>query len=173
MVVSGRAPEDARDLLGTALTAPVDPAVRERFIAETGGNPLALVELSRGLTAAELEETFGRRDSRGLWRRLEERFQHRVEGLSADARMLLLIAAAEPVGDPVLLWRAVDRLGVPRDAAGSLGESGLLRVGAEVEFRHPLVRSAVYRLAAIGGRRSGPPALAQGTAPALDSRLPA
>ena len=168
LVVPGLAPEDARDLLGTALTAPVDQAVRERFIAETHGNPLALLELSRGLTAAELEDAFDRRDSRGLWVRLEESFQRRVEGLSADARMLLLIAAAEPVGDPVLLWRVADRLGVSRDAAGSLEESGLLQVGAKVEFRHPLVRSAVYRLAALGARRSVHGALAEVTDPELD-----
>jgi DNA-binding CsgD family transcriptional regulator len=168
LVVSGLAPEDARDLLGTALTAPVDQAVRERFIAETRGNPLALLELSCGLTAAELEDAFDRRDSRGLWRRLEESFQRRVDGMSADARMLLLIAAGEPVGDPVLLWRVADRLGVSRDAAGSLGESGLLQVGAKVEFRHPLVRSAVYRCAALGARRSVHGALAEVTDPELD-----
>ena len=168
LVVPGLAPEDARDLLRTVLTAPLDQAVRERFIAEAHGNPLALLELSRGLTAAELEEAFDRRDSRGLWRRLEESFQHRVQDLSADARMLLLIAAAEPVGDPVLFWRAADRLGVPRDAAGSLEESGLLQVGAKLEFRHPLVRSAAYRLAAMGARRLVHRALAEVTDPERD-----
>jgi hypothetical protein len=168
LVVSGLAPEDARDLLGTALTGPVDQMVRERFIAETRGNPLALLELSGGLTAAELGNASGRDDSRGLWVRLEETFQHRVEGLSAGARMLLLIAAAEPAGDPVLLWRAADLLGVPRDAADPLAESGLLHVGASVEFRHPLVRSAVYRLAALGARRSVHGALAEVTDPELD-----
>jgi AAA ATPase domain len=168
LIVSGLAPEDARALLATAVTAPVDQALRERFITETHGNPLALLELSRGLTAAGLQDVFDRRDSRGLWVRLEESFQHRVEGLSADARMLLLVAAAEPVGDPVLLWRAADLLGVPRDAAGSLEESGLLHVGAKVEFRHPLVRSAVYRLAALGARRSVHGALAEVTDPELD-----
>jgi DNA-binding CsgD family transcriptional regulator/tetratricopeptide (TPR) repeat protein len=168
LIVSGLAPEDARALLATALTGPLDQAVRERFIAETHGNPLALLELSSGLTAVELEDAFGPRDYRGLWVRLEESFQRRVEGLSADARMLLLIAAAEPVGDPVLLWRAADRLGVPRDAAGSLEESGLLRVGAKVEFRHPLVRSAVYRLAGVGARRLVHGALAEVTDPELD-----
>jgi DNA-binding CsgD family transcriptional regulator len=168
LAVSGLAPEDARDLLGAALTAPVDQAVRERFIAETHGNPLALLELSRGLTAAELQDAFDPRDSRGLWVRLEESFQRRVEGLSTGARMLLLAAAAEPVGDPVLLWRAADLLGVPRDAADSLAESGLLQVGAKVEFRHPLVRSAVYRLAALNARRSVHGALAEVTDPELD-----
>jgi hypothetical protein len=163
LVVSGLAPEDARDLLGTAPDAPVDQALRERFIAETGGNPLALLELSAGLAAAEGQDESGRHDSRGLWVRLEESFQRRVEGLSAGARMLLLIAAAEPVGDPVLLWRAADLLGVPWEAAALLEESGLLQVGATVEFRHPLVRSAVYRQSALGVRRSVPawPAPAQ------------
>jgi len=168
LVVPGLAPEDARDLLRTVLTAPLDQAVRERFIAEAHGNPLALLELSRGLTAAELEEAFDRRDSRGLWRRLEESFQHRVQELSADARMLLLIAAAEPVGDPVLFWHAADRLGVPRDAAGSLEESGLLQLGAKLAFRHPLVRSAAYRLAAMGARRLVHRALAEVTHPERD-----
>jgi len=168
LVISGLAPEDARDLLGTALTVPVDQTVRERFIAETRGNPLALLELSRGLTAAEVPGAPDRHDSRGLWVRLEESFQRRVEGLSAGARMLLLTAAAEPVGDPVLLWRAADLLGVPRDAADSLAESGLLQVGAKVEFRHPLVRSAVYRLAALGARRSVHGALAEVTDPELE-----
>jgi DNA-binding CsgD family transcriptional regulator len=168
LTLSGLAPEDARDLLATAPAGPVDQAVRERFIAETHGNPLALLELSRGLSAAEFEHAFDPRDSRGLWVRLEESFQRRVEGLSADARMLLLIAAAEPVGDPVLFWRAADLLEVPRDAAGLLAESGLLQAGAKVEFRHPLVRSAVYRFAGLGARRSVHGALAEVTDPELD-----
>jgi DNA-binding CsgD family transcriptional regulator len=168
LLVSGLAPEDARELLETAVTAPVDQPVRERFIAETHGNPLALLELSHGLAAAELESAFAHRDSRGLWVRLEESFQRRVEDLSPDARMLLLIAAAEPAGDPVLLWRAADLLGLPREAAGPLEECGLLQVGAKVEFRHPLVRSAVYRLAALSARRSVHGALAEVTDPELD-----
>jgi AAA ATPase domain len=168
LIISGLAPEDARELLGTAVTTSVNQAVRERFIAETRGNPLALLELSRGLTAAERQDAFGRHDSRGLWVRLEESFQRRVEGLSADARMLLLIAAAEPAGDPALFWRAADLLGVPRDAADSVAECGLLQVGVKVEFRHPLVRSAVYRLAALSARRSVHGVLAEVTDPELD-----
>jgi DNA-binding CsgD family transcriptional regulator len=168
LILSGLAPEDARHLLRSALTAPVDEAVRERFIAETHGNPLALLELSRRLTAAESQDAFDRHDSRGLWVRLEESFQRRVEGVSADAQMLLLVAAAEPAGDPGLFWRTADLLGVPRDAAHSLQGSGLLQVGAKVEFRHPLVRSAVYRLATPGERRSVHGALADVTDPELD-----
>ena len=168
LILSGLAPEDARHLLRSALTAPVDEAVRERFIAETRGNPLALLELSRPLTAAGSEQAFDRHDSRGLWVRLEESFQGRVEGLSAGARMLLLVAAAEPAGDPALLWRTADLLGVPREAADSLQNSSLLQVGATVAFRHPLVRSAVYRLATPGERRSVHGALADVTDPELD-----
>lgn len=168
LILSGLKPEDALHLLGSALTAPVDEAVRERFIAETRGNPLALLELSRPLIAAGLQDAFDRHDSRGLWVRLEESFQRRVEGVSAGARMLLLIAAAEPAGDPALLWRTADILGVPRDAADSLENSGLLQVGATVEFRHPLARSAVYRLATAGERRSAHGALADVTDPELD-----
>jgi DNA-binding CsgD family transcriptional regulator/tetratricopeptide (TPR) repeat protein len=168
LIISGLEPEDARHLLRSALTAPVDETVRERFIAETRGNPLALLELSRRLTAAGSQDAFDRRDSRGLWVRLEESFQRRVEGMSAGARMLLLVAAAEPVGDPALLWRTADLLGVPRDAAHSLQDAGLVQVGAKVEFRHPLVRSAVYRLATPGERRSVHGALADVTDPELD-----
>ena len=168
LILSGLAPEDARHLLRSALTAPVDETVRERFIAETGGNPLALLELSRRLTAAGSQDAFDRHDSRGLWVRLEESFQRRAESMSAGARMLLLAAAAEPAGDPALLWRTADLLGVPRDAADSLQDSGLVQVGAKVEFRHPLVRSAVYRLATPSERRAVHRALADVTDPELD-----
>jgi DNA-binding CsgD family transcriptional regulator len=166
--IAGLAPEDARRLLESTLQTPVDEVILERFIAETDGNPLALLELSHGLAVADLEGTFDRRDARGLWVRLEESFQRRVETVSPEAQILLLIAAAEPSGDPLLLWRAADLLGVQRRAAGGLEEAGLLRVGLSVVFRHPLVRSAVYGFASPDARRSVHRALAEATDPELD-----
>jgi DNA-binding CsgD family transcriptional regulator len=166
--IAGLAADDARRLLGSALQVRVDEVIVERFIAETDGNPLALLELSDGLAVADLGGMFDRRDMRGVWVRLEESFQRRVEALSPEAQMLLLIAAAEPSGDPLLLWRAADLLGVPPGAADALEEAGLLHAGPSVVFRHPLVRSAVYRFASLDARRSVHRALAAATDPEAD-----
>jgi hypothetical protein len=166
--IVGLSPEDARRLLGSALQAQVDEVILERFIAETDGNPLALLELSHGLAGADLGGTFDRREARGLWVRLEENFQRRVEALDPEAQVLLLIAAAEPSGDPFLLRRAADLVGVQRDASRWLEEAGLLHIGPSVVLRHPLVRSAVYRFASPDARRSVHGALAEATDPELD-----
>src|SRR4051812_31060317 len=106
LAVEGLRNSDARALLGSVLGVPLDERVRERMVAETRGNPLALLELPRGLTPAELVGGFGPLDAPGLSGRIEDSFDRRVAALSADTRRLLLIAAADPVGDPVLLWRA-------------------------------------------------------------------
>jgi len=154
---------DARALLSSAFTARLDDRIRDRIIAETRGNPLALVELPRGLTVEELAGGFGLLDApqRSLPNRLEESFQRRVEALPAAARLLLLVAAAEPVGDPLLVWRAAERLGIESVAAGAT--DGLLTIEESVRFRHPLVRSAVYRSAPVEQRRSVHLALADAT----------
>ena len=153
---------DARALLGSAVRFKLDERVRERIIAETGGNPLALLELPRGLTATQLAGGFGLLGAQGLSGRIEEGFVQRLEALSDDARRLLLLAAAEPVGDPLLLQRASERLGVAVSAVDSETD-GLLAIGERVTFRHPLVRSAVYRSAAVHGRRAVHLALAEAT----------
>jgi DNA-binding CsgD family transcriptional regulator len=158
--VSGLSPGAARALSGSAFSAPVDEDVLQRFIAETGGNPLALLELPRGMTASELTALLDRDDTRQLWVRLEESFRRRIGELDGDASTLLLIAAAEPVGDPLLFRRAAELLGVSAVAVDELGLTGLLDVGAKVTFRHPLVRSAAYRFAAPIRRRQIHEALA-------------
>ena len=166
--IDGLASEDARRLLKSVLRVDVDEAIVQRFIAETEGNPLAVLELSSGLASPDPEGMFSRRDPRGLWGRLEDSFQRRIQALSEEVAMLLLIAATEPSGDPLVFWRAVDLLGLSRDGAGALQEAGLLRVGSSVVFRHPLVRSASYRLASVDARRSVHRALSEAVDPEVD-----
>ena len=146
LVVAGVRNGDARALLSSAVRFKLDERVRDRIIAETRGNPLALLELPRGLRASQLAGGFGLIEAQGLAGRIEESFVRRVETLSDDARRLLLVAAAEPVGDPLLLLAASERLGIALSATD--GETdALLTLGERVTFRHPLVRSAVYRTA--------------------------
>jgi DNA-binding CsgD family transcriptional regulator len=148
------------------LPVPLDERVRERIVAETRGNPLALLELPRGLTPAELAGGFGLPDVPGLSGRIEDSFRRRLEGLPVETQRLLLVAAAEPVGDPVLVWRAAGRLGIAVQAAADT--DGLLTIGARVTFRHPLVRSAVYRAASPDDRQATHRALADATDPEVD-----
>jgi DNA-binding CsgD family transcriptional regulator len=166
LVVEGLRNGDARTLLGSALHVPLDERVQKRIVAETRGNPLALLELPRGLTPEELAGGFGLPDGPGLSGRLEDSFRRRLAGLPADTQRLLLIAAAEPVGDPVLVWRAAGLLGIGVQAAAET--DGLLTIGAEVTFRHPLVRSSVYRAASPEDRRAVHRALADATDPEVD-----
>jgi DNA-binding CsgD family transcriptional regulator/tetratricopeptide (TPR) repeat protein len=166
LVVEGLSDWDARALL--AIQGPLDEGVRDRIVAEARGNPLALLELPRAMTLAELAGGFGRPDAPGLAGRIEESFQRRLDPLPAQTRCLLLIAAAEPVGDPVLLWRAAERLGIGADAATPATVAGLFELGARVRFRHPLVRSAVYRVASPEERRTVHRALAEATDPDVD-----
>jgi DNA-binding CsgD family transcriptional regulator/tetratricopeptide (TPR) repeat protein len=166
LAVEGLGDGDARALLGSVLRVPLDERVRERIVAETRGNPLALLELPRGLTPAELAGGFGLLDALGLSGRIEDSFRRRFAGLPAETQRLLLVAAAEPVGDPVLVWRAAGRLGIGVQAAAKT--DGLLAIGARVTFRHPLVRSAVYRAASPEDRQAAHRALADATDPAVD-----
>ena len=166
LVVEGLRDGDARALLGSAVRVPLDERVRERLVAETRGNPLALLELPRGLTPAELAGGFGLPDALPLSGRIEDSFRRRLAGLPADTQRLLLVAAAEPVGDPVLVWRAAGRLGIGVQAAADT--DGLLAIGASVTFRHPLVRSAVYRAASPEDRQVVHRALADATDPEVD-----
>jgi DNA-binding CsgD family transcriptional regulator len=163
LVIEGLKGQDARALLETVLTGPVDIQVREEIIAETGGNPLALLELPRGLTPAQLAGGFGLPGALVLPGRIEETFQRRVSALPADACRLLLLAAAEPLGEPLLVWRAAEKLGIERAAADPAVDADLVVFGARVRFRHPLVRSAVYRLASAQERREAHRALAEAT----------
>jgi len=154
---------DARALLGTAVRFILDERVRDRIIAETRGNPLALLELPHGLNATQLAVGFGLLGPTVLPGRIEESFVRRLEAMPGDARRFLLLAAAEPVGDPILLWRAADQLGIDPQAVDLAQNAGLLAIGERVIFRHPLVRSAAYRSAAVEDRRAVHLALAEAT----------
>ncbi|HEY2651021.1 MAG TPA: AAA family ATPase [Solirubrobacteraceae bacterium] len=166
LVVGGLPEVDASVLLGSVLGVPLDERVRERLVAETRGNPLALLELPRGLTPAELAGGFGLLDAPGLSGRIEDSFRRRLAELPAETQRLLLVAAAEPVGDPVLVWRAAQRLGI--EVAAAADTDGLLTIGTRVTFRHPLVRSAVYRAASANERQAVHRALADATDPDVD-----
>jgi DNA-binding CsgD family transcriptional regulator len=159
---------DARALLMSAVRFPLDEQVRDRIVAETRGNPLALLELPRGLTAAQLAGGFGLPGAQDLPGRIEESFARRLEALPEQAQRLLLVAAAEPTGDPLLVWRAAERLGITAAVAADTETSGLLAIGEQVAFRHPLVRSAVYRSAAAEERRAAHLALADVTDRQID-----
>jgi DNA-binding CsgD family transcriptional regulator len=166
--IPGLADRDARALLESVLAGPLDERMRDRFVAETRGNPLALVELPRGLTPAQLAGGFALPGAIPLSGRIEASFQRRLDALPADTRRLLQLAAADPAGDPVLLWRAAQRLAIGNQAAGPAAEAGLLEIGARVLFRHPLVRSAAYRSASLQERQAVHRALAEATDPRLD-----
>jgi DNA-binding CsgD family transcriptional regulator len=166
--VEGLGKSDARALLAWALTAKVDHQVQDQIVAEADGNPLALVELPRELAAAQLAGGFGLPGAVVLPSSVEEMFRRRIEALPADSRRLLILAAAEPTGDPVLLWRAADRLGIGAAAARPAVDAGLAEFGARVRFRHPLARSSAYRCAPIDERRAAHAALAEATDPGAD-----
>jgi DNA-binding CsgD family transcriptional regulator len=161
--VRGLRDGDARALLRSAVQFLLDERVRDRIVAETQGNPLALLELPRGLSATQLAGGFGLLGSEPVSGRIEESFERRLQALPQDSRRLLLLAAAEPLGDPLLLWRAADGAGVPASAAAAAEGDGLVSIGARVTFRHPLVRSAVYRSATDPERRTAHLALAAAT----------
>jgi DNA-binding CsgD family transcriptional regulator len=168
LVVEGLGDDDARELLASVISGPLDERVRDRIVAETRGNPLALLELPRGLTPAGLAGGFGLPGALALSGRIEDSFRRRLAPLPPETRRLLLVAAAEPVGEPALVWRAAERLGAGAGAAAPAAEAGLLEIGAHVRFRHPLVRSAIYRTASPPERRSAHGALAAATDPEVD-----
>ena len=168
LVVEGLRDDDAQALLGSVLPTPLDEGVVQRVLAEARGNPLALLELPRGLTASELAGGFGLPIALPLSRRIEESFRRRLAKLPADTRQLLVVAAAEPIGDPVLVWRAAESLGIRGEAAEPAEAEGLLTFGARVKFRHPMVRSVVYHFASLHERREAHRALAHVTDPRLD-----
>jgi DNA-binding CsgD family transcriptional regulator len=168
LMVEGLRDADARALLGTVVPGRMDEQVRDRIVAETRGNPLALLVLPRGLTQAELAGGFGLPSTLPLPARIEASFQRRAAPLGAASQLLLLVAAAEPVGEPTLVWRAAQQLGIGPEAAVPAAETGLLEFGPRVRFQHPLVRSAVYQSASPADRRRVHAALADATDPDLD-----
>src|SRR5580692_8594793 len=166
--VGGLGTAAARALLATVGADPLDERVRARIIEETGGNPLALLELGRGLGVGELAGGFALPDAGDLPRRIEDQYLERLGALPADARRLVLMVAADPVGDVALILRAAQGLGLHIGVLEVAAQAGLLDVGVNVRFRHPLVRSAVYRAAAAPDRRAAHDALAAATDPRSD-----
>jgi DNA-binding CsgD family transcriptional regulator len=159
---------DARELLASANIGPLDERIRDRIIAEARGNPLALLELPRELSSASLAGGFALPGGLPLPSRIEASFGRRVEQLPTETQRLLLVAAAEPIGDPELLRRAAAELGIPMEAAAPSEADDLMVVGTQVNFRHPLLRSAIYRAATPEERRDAHGALAAATDPEVD-----
>ena len=168
LAVAGLDDGDARALLEAVVAGRLDARVRDRIVSETRGNPLALLELPRGRTPDELAGGFGLSGGQALPGRIEERFQQRLSELPPATRLLLLVAAAEPVGDALLVWKAAASLEIEPGASSSAADAGLIELGAEVRFRHPLVRSAVYAAAGREDRRRVHRALAEVTDAAVD-----
>jgi DNA-binding CsgD family transcriptional regulator/tetratricopeptide (TPR) repeat protein len=168
LALEGLPEQDARALLATVIPGRLDARVLDRLVAETRGNPLAILELPRALAATQLPGGFGLDGAYAVPGRIEESFLQRLDALPKDARLLLLVAAAEPLDDPLLVWRAAEQLGIEFSAAAADATDGLLAIGERVMFRHPLVRSAVYRSATLQKRRAVHLALAEATDPQVD-----
>ena len=163
LAVRGLADADAHELLEAGLHAPLDRAVMDRIVADTHGNPLALLELPRAMTPAELAGGFGLPGRMSVTSRIEAGFLRRISLLPAATQRLMLLLAVEPVGDPLVVWRAARSLGMASDAAWPAVDDGLVQLGQRIVFRHPLVRSAAYRRATADERREAHRALAEAT----------
>jgi DNA-binding CsgD family transcriptional regulator len=168
LALEGLGDHAARLLLASAVPGRLDPQVRDRIVVETRGNPLALLELPRGLTPAELGGGFGLPDAGPLASRIELSFLRRLRSLPDETQQLLLVAAAEPVGDLTLVLRAAERVGIGSDAMAPAETAGLIELGVRLRFSHPLVRSASYRAASTEDRRRAHAALAEATDPGND-----
>ncbi|MFD7401882.1 AAA family ATPase [Streptomyces sp. NPDC059866] len=166
--VRGLNERDSGELLDSVVTGPLDPRVRDRIVAETRGNPLALLELPRGLTLLEMAGGFGGLETRPLSSQIEAGFLRRIRALPTETQQLLLMAATESVGDVSLLRHAAERLGIDVETAATEAEAaGLMTLGTWVRFRHPLVRSAAYRAVGFEERRRVHRALAESIDPTL------
>src|SRR5215213_4940992 len=163
LALQGLHEQDARALLASAVPGRLDGRIRDRIIAETRGNPLALLELPRRMTAAELAARFELPAARHLPGHIEDHYLRRAGELPEATQRLMLLASADPMGDATLVWRAGQRLEIETSALGPAEDAQLLEIGARVRFRHPLVRSAVYRAAAPSERRDAHRALAETT----------
>jgi DNA-binding CsgD family transcriptional regulator len=167
IVLGGLGREDAAALLASVVPGRIDARVQDRILAECRGNPLALIELPRATDLA-FGATRARATEAPLIDRLEQQFTVQLRELPDPARQLLLAAAADPVGDLPILWRAANRLGIGLDAATAAESAGLIELRDGVRFRHPLVRSAVYQAAEPGERRVVHEALAAAADPTDD-----
>jgi DNA-binding CsgD family transcriptional regulator len=168
LVVRELADADSRALLDSAVIGPLDERVRDRIVAETRGNPRALLEVACGLTPGDLAGGFGLPGAAAPLDRTEETFGQRLALLPPATRLLLLVAATEPIHDPALVWRAAGQLGVKAEAAAPAAVAGVIESGGQIRFRHPLARAAVYRTASPEERRRVHLALAETTDPDAD-----
>jgi len=166
--IGGLTNDDARELLASVATGPLDGQVSQRIIAETRGNPLAILELTAELTPRQLSSASPLPDPLPIGSRLQQRFIRQLKGLPAPTQTLLLLAAAEPSGDAVILWRAAKALGLDRQAVAPAEANRLLVVGPHIAFRHPLIRSAIYYSAPAAERRRMHMVLAAATVAATD-----
>lgn len=160
LTLSGLAYHDALTLLSEVMPGQLDDDVRENILAEAGGNPLALLELRHAMAPATLAGGYGLTAAASVVRRIEREYEQRLRELPPASRTLLLIAAAEPTGNPAWLWAAATELHIDTDASVPAERSGLITIGSRLRFRHPLVRSAVYRNALLAERRQVHAALA-------------
>jgi DNA-binding CsgD family transcriptional regulator len=168
LAVGGLPDGEARALLESVLAGPMDARVYDQILSESRGNPLALLEMLRDVTPAELAGGYGLLGGVRRSGTIEETFQRRIEGLPPETRRLVRLAAADPLGDPVLVWRAAERLGIPPQSAAPAAEAGLLEFGARLRFGHPLMRSAAYRTSSLSERQEAHRALAEVTDPGSD-----
>jgi DNA-binding CsgD family transcriptional regulator len=168
LTIGGLGDRDARALLATVLPDRLDDRVVDRLVAESHGNPLALLDLPRGLTPSQLAGGFALPVSVTLSGQIEESYCRRIAKLPPDSRRLLLIAAADPTGDSEIIWRAADKLGITEDAVSAVEEDGLVDLSDGLVFHHPLVRSAVYKTASPKSRREAHLALAEATDSGID-----
>jgi len=168
LTINGLTDKHAATLVSSVLPGPLDERVRDRVVAETRGNPLAVMQFARGLTAEQAAGGFGLSGVSALTTQIEESFRRRLLPLPASTRRLLLVAAAEPGQDAVLIWRAAAQLGVTmRDAEPAIAD-GYIQLAGLVRFCHPLARSTVYKAASADERRATHRALADATDPTTD-----
>lgn len=168
LLIEGLSEADARELLHSVMPGPIDKRVYDQIAAETRGNPLALLELPRGFSLAELAGGFGSPAETKLAGAVEENFRRRVAALPVETRRLLVLAAADPTGDTGLIWRGARILGIDAAAAAAAAEAGIAEIGTRVRFRHPLARAVAYWSTSLDDRRAAHAALAEATNPALD-----
>lgn len=168
LLIGGLPDPEARELLHSVMPGPIDKRVYDQIIAETRGNPLALLELPRGFSLAKLAGGFGLPAAAPLPGGAEDNFRRRVAALPVETRRLLVLAAADPTGDAGLVWRGARHLGIDAAAAGAAAEAGIAEIGARVRFRHPLARTVAYWSTSLDDRRTAHAALAEVTDPALD-----
>jgi DNA-binding CsgD family transcriptional regulator len=171
--IEGLPPEEAGQLLASVAQGRIDRGVSERIIAQTGGNPLGLIELGRELSREQLAGEIRLPELLPVGTSLQARYLRQIERMPAETQVLLLAAAADPTGDPALLWRTGEFLGFGIRAAAPAEAEGLLSFSPLVRFRHPLIRSAVYHGAALAERVRVHEALARATDPQVAADLAA